>query len=219
MGSDDRLADEKPVHKVTLDAFWIDKTEVTNKMYSLCVEAGVCREPALNRSYTHSSYYGNSEFDDYPVIYVNWNMAKTYCEWADRRLPTEAEWEKAARGENANVYPWGNKTPNYRLLNYNSFVGDTTEVGTYPDGASIYGAYDMAGNVWEWVNDWYSETYYSSSPSSNPEGPDSGQYRVLRGGAWYFHDSNVRSAYRYGDDPDDPTIASSYIGFRCSRSP
>jgi len=194
------------------------------------VEAGVCKEPASKNSYTHSSYYGNGDYDHYPVIYVDWNMAKTYCEWADRRLPTEAEWEKAARwnppllvgeggGEGeAFTYPWGNDAPNNNLLNYNGAVGDTTEVGTYLDGASIYGAYDMAGNVWEWVNDWYSETYYSSSPSSNPEGPNAGQYRVLRGGAWinYFYDNSVRSADRYRLDP---TSTSSGIGFRCSRSP
>lgn len=205
---------EKPVHTVTLDAYWIDQTEVTNKMYSLCVEAGECNEPASASSYTHPSYYGNSEYDNYPVLYVDWNMAKTYCEWADRRLPTEAEWEKAARGEDANKYPWGNDAPNNNLLNYNSAIGDTTEVGQYPDGASPYGALDMAGNVWEWVNDWFSETYYSSSPSSNPEGPDSGQYRVVRGGSWNNNDNNVRSANR---NRNDPTNTNNNIGFRCSR--
>jgi formylglycine-generating enzyme required for sulfatase activity len=215
MGSDDGSSDEKPVHTVTLDAFWIDRTEVTNKMYSQCVEAGVCEEPTNTNSFRRSSYYGNSNFDNYPVIYVNWNMAKTYCEWADRRLPTEAEWEKVARGENASVYPWGNNAPNNNLLNFQSAVGDTTEVGTYPDGASIYGAYDMAGNVWEWVNDWYSETYYSSSPASNPEGPDSGQYRVLRGGAWSHYQNVVRSALRLSLDPSYSYLD---VGFRCSRS-
>lgn len=216
MGSDSGNENEKPVHTVTLDAFWIDKTEVTNKMYGACVAARVCDEPTIASSYTHTSYYRNSEFDDYPVIYVDWNMAKTYCEWVDRRLPTEAEWEKAARGDDANIYPWGNDAPNNTLLNFNNALGDTTEVGTYPDGISIYGAYDMAGNVWEWVADWYSDTYYGSSSASNHLGPESGQYRVLRGGSWNYAENNVRSAVR---DWYDPRYTYNYLGFRCSRSP
>ena len=215
MGSE-TYDDEKPIHDLTLDAFWIDKTEVTNGMYAKCVAAGVCNPPSSTKSYSRDSYYGNSEFDNFPMIYVDSNMAKTYCEWADRRLPTEAEWEKAARGTNGRTYPWGNNAPNNTLLNYNNEVGDTTEVGKYPEGASPYGALDMAGNVWEWVADWYSETYYASSPTSNPLGPDSGQYRVLRGGSWHNYDGYVRSAVRNGYDP---TVTNDFIGFRCSRSP
>jgi formylglycine-generating enzyme required for sulfatase activity len=139
MGSDNGGADEKPVHTVYLDAFWIDRTEVTYAMYAKCVQDGACNQPSSTKSDTRDSYYGNSEFDNYPVIYVSWKGAKAYCEWADRRLPTEAEWEKAARGENAFIYPWGNDAPNNNLLNYNGAVGDTTEVGKYQDGASPYG--------------------------------------------------------------------------------
>jgi formylglycine-generating enzyme required for sulfatase activity len=216
MGSEE-YDNEKPIHTVSVDAFWIDQTEVINATYAKCVEAGVCNPPSSTKSYTRDSYYGDSKFDNYPVIYVDWNMAKTYCEWVDRRLPTEAEWEKAARGTNANIYPWGNDTPNNNLLNYNNEVGDTTEVGKYPNGASPYGALDMAGNLWEWVADWYSDTYYQSSLSSNPFGPDSGKYRVLRGGSWSLkYDGDVRSASRYGFDPSLPF---SYIGFRCASSP
>jgi len=216
MGSDNGNADEKPVHQVNLDAFWIDLTEVTNSMYAKCVKDGKCDPPSSTKSYTHDNYYGNSQFDNYPVIYVSWDNAKAYCTWADRRLPTEAEWEKAARGTNANVYPWGNNAPNSNLLNYNNVVGDTTAVGKYPNGKSLYGAYDMAGNVWEWVADWYSDTYYIGSPSSNPLGPDSGQDRVLRGGSWNHDYDFVRSADRNGYSP---TITDSHFGFRCSRSP
>jgi formylglycine-generating enzyme required for sulfatase activity len=214
MGSDDGEDNEKPVHTVYLNAYWIDQTEVTNKMYSLCVDAGACEGPTSTSSYTHSSYYGNARFGNYPVIYVDWNMAKTYCEWADRRLPTEAEWEKAARGPDANIYPWGNKSPDANLLNYNGNIGDTTEVGAYPDGKSMYGAMDMAGNVWEWVNDWYSATYYSSSLPSNPLGPESGQYRVLRGSSWYRFVDVFHSSYRLRNAPD---VTYYYVGgFRCA---
>jgi len=159
----DRFKDEEPIHVVNLDAFWIDQTEVTNKMYALCVDAGICKEPTNISSYTHSSYYGNSEYDDYPVIHVDWNMAKAYCEWAGRRLPTEAEWEKAARGPDVNIYPWGN-TFDETLANFcdtncsfdwanksfNDIYADVSPVGNYPSGKSIYGVLDMAGNVWEW---------------------------------------------------------------------
>jgi formylglycine-generating enzyme required for sulfatase activity len=214
MGSDTD-SDEQLIHQVNLDAFWIDQTEVTNAMYAKCVDDGGCTPPPSSRSYARDSYYGNSEFDDYPVIYVDWNKAKAYCEWVGRRLPTEAEWEKAARGTDGLPYPWGNTSPNNTLLNYGGIVGDTTEVGRYPAGASPYGAYDMAGNVWEWVNDWYSETYYQSSSSWNPTGPSSGQFRVLRGRSWYFLDNDVRSANR---GRNDPSLASNLVGFRCSLS-
>jgi formylglycine-generating enzyme required for sulfatase activity len=214
MGSDSGNSDEKPVHTVTLDAFWVDQTEVTNKMYALCVGAGECPPPSSTKSYTLDSYYGNAQYDNYPVIYVSWNNAKAYCEWAGRRLPTEAEWEKAARGTDGRIYPWGDAAPESTMLNFN--VGDTTEVGKYPNGASPYGALDMAGNVWEWVNDWYGESYYSNSPSENPQGPDSGQFRALRGGSWNYYDRLVRAASRDWFAPDD---FNNNFGFRCARSP
>ena len=210
MGSDNGASNEKPVHQVTLDAFWIDKTEVTVRMYSLCVQAGVCNEPISKESYTHSSYYGNAEFDNYPVIYVDWNMAKTYCEWVERRLPTEAEWEKAARGTDARTYPWGNDAPNNNLLNYLSAVGDTTEVGKYSDGTSPYGVLDMAGNVWEWVADWY-DVYPGGDP--NADSYFGQKSRVLRGGSWDSSGTDARSAIRYGYFP---AFAYNYIGFRCA---
>ena len=209
MGSN---SDDSPEHLVNLDAFWIDQTEVTNSMYAKCVEAGICNPPNSSASKTRSSYYGNSQFNNYPVIYVNWNMAKAYCEWVDRRLPTEAEWEKAARGTDGRIFPWGNDPPNTNLLNYNNTVGDTTEVGKYPNGASLYGAVDMAGNVWEWVADWYDTAYYLGSPSFNPPGPVSGTNRVDRGGSWGNSETKIRSAYRYGLNP---ISADDSLGFRC----
>jgi formylglycine-generating enzyme required for sulfatase activity len=212
MGSDTGNADEKPVHQVYLDAFWIDQTEVTNAMYARCVADGGCTPPSSPRSSTRSSYYGNSEFDDYPVIYVNWNQANVYCDWAGRSLPTEAQWEKAARGTDGRRYPWG-ESISCNQANYRNCAGDTTKVGSYLDGVSPYGMYDMAGNVWEWVNDWYDSSYYQTSPSSNPQGPTSGQFRVLRGGSWSVIVSGVRSVVRSWDDP---SVTLSDFGFRCS---
>ncbi len=224
MGSDNGNSDEQPVHTVYLDSFWIDQTEVTNKMYALCVTAGKCDPPSSSQSFTRQNYYGNPEYDNYPVITVTWNDASAYCAWAGRRLPTEAEWEKTASWDNnkreKRIYPWGNPI-NCTLANYwgkySSCVGDTAEVGSYPSGASFYGALDMAGNVREWVNDWYSDTYYASSPSSNPLGPISGTSRVLRGGSWGEDDIYLHSAYRDANQPMEITGFSYYIGFRCSR--
>jgi serine/threonine-protein kinase len=215
MGSDRGASDEKPVHSVYLDAFWIDRTEVTNAMYDKCLKAGQCNPHDSNHSNTRNPYYGNLIYDDYPVIFVTWEDASAYCAWAGRRLPTEAEWEKAARGTDGREYPWGNDTPNKILLNYNAEVGDTSKVGSYPNAASPYGALDLAGNAWEWVQDWYSETYYASSATSNPLGPDSGQYRVQRGGSWVIDEHYIRAAARYWAVPLSAYI---YVGFRCARS-
>jgi formylglycine-generating enzyme required for sulfatase activity len=211
-------SDEQPVHQVYLDSYWIDKTEVTNSMYLLCVEAGACSEHVNKTSFNRSSYYGNARYDNYPVIFVDWDKAKIYCEWADRRLPSEAEWEKAARGLDGRTYPWGEKI-DCSLANYwgngiYNCAGDTDEVGNYPNGASIYGALDMAGNVSEWVGDYYSDSYYQNAPASNPLGPDSGQFRLLRGGSWLFGGGDVRSADRF---MNDPSRSNTYFGFRCAK--
>ncbi len=206
-------ANEKPQRSVYMDAFWIDQTDVTNVMYAKCVSAGACSQLTNPNA---SGYYGNSQFDNYPMIDVDWNMADAYCKWANRRLATEAQWEKAARGTNGRIYPWGNNAPDKTLLNYIfSAVGGPTAVGSYPNGASPYGALDMAGNVWQWVNDWYSATYYHSSPPSNPAGPDSGQYRVLRGGSSDDNGGDVRSAGRFSGVPTNGDL---FKGIRCAMS-
>jgi formylglycine-generating enzyme required for sulfatase activity len=154
MGSADSdgeaYADEKPQHPVSLNAFWIDQTEVTNGQYGLCMAAGACKEPARVSSNLHDQYYGNPVFADYPVIWVSWNDAQTYCKWAGRRLPTEAEWEKAARGADGRIYPWGNTPPDKTLADFGNQIKDVTKTASYPAGASPYGALDMAGNVWNW---------------------------------------------------------------------
>jgi formylglycine-generating enzyme required for sulfatase activity len=213
MGSE-TSSNEKPIHAVSLGAYYIDKYEVTNAAYERCMDAGACQPPKQSRSSTRTAYYGNPEFSEFPVIYVDWNMAKTYCEWRGDRLPTEAEWEKAARGADGRTYPWGDDV-RCNTANYRNCKGDTTKVGSYLENVSPYGLYDMAGNVSEWVSDWYDGSYYQSSPASNPLGPSSGQYRVLRGGSWYNMGIGVRSANRSYNTPDD---INSYVGFRCARS-
>jgi serine/threonine-protein kinase len=191
--------DFRPQRPVTLNAFWIDQTEVTNKQYAMCVSAGDCVLLLLLRSPLRSSYYGDPQYDDHPVIYVDWFMAKAYCEWAGRRLPTEAEWEKAARGTDGRIYPWGNDAPNDTLLNFNNYWTDTTVIRQYPAGKSPYGAYDMAGNVWEWTSSLYMPYPYDATDGR--EGLSATRERVLRGGSWYFEEGNSISIFRAGVAP------------------
>jgi len=209
--------DQSPVHRVYLDEYWIDQTEVTNRMYAACVADGVCKPPISFSSSFQESYYGKAEFENFPVIYVSQKFARTYCAWAGGRLPTEAEWEKAARGTDERKYPWGNDSPSCKLANYQGCKVDTVAVGSYPDGASPYGALDMAGNVWEFVNDWYGMAYYSLSPDSNPQGPASGDgdYVVLRGGSWSNPQEFLATTYRLDDGQDNMYTT---FGFRCSKS-
>jgi formylglycine-generating enzyme required for sulfatase activity len=224
MGSSSGMPDEKPIHIVNLPAFYMDKYEVTNALYKVCVDAGACQVPANTSFGIHGGVhgtYGDPQFDNYPVIWVDWNRSKTYCEWRGARLPSEIEWEKAARGTDGRKYPWGDVIDptfaNYGINvpdKYNGIFGKTTAVGSYPKGQSPYGIYDMAGNVWEWVADWY-DVYPGGDLSANSA---FGQqtYRVLRGGSWNDDPDLLRTTFRGGNTPDTTV---NYIGFRCASTP
>jgi formylglycine-generating enzyme required for sulfatase activity len=229
MGSEDANADndEAPEHTVYLDAYWIYKHEVTNEQYAKFLnemgnqsEGGATWLDASDEDANIHEHGGqwtaDSGYADHPVVEVTWYGAQAYCEWVGGRLPTEAEWEKAARGEDGNTYPWGEASPNCDLAQYSGCSGDAITVGSLPAGASEYGALDMAGNVWEWVADWYDADYYKNSPTQNPTGPASGTTRVLRGGSWFSYERVLRASLRLRSSPVGSNLN---LGFRCVPSP
>jgi len=208
------LEDERPRHQVRLDAYQMDVYEVTVARYARFL-AATNREPP--------SYWETvkpTEHGDRPVIGVNWDDAEAYCRWAGKRLPTEAEWEKAARGTDERQYPWGNQKPMSDLANYAlgarfSYSQVLMPVGKYDNAKSPYGLFDMAGNVWEWTQDWYDGAYYEKSPEKNPAGPEQGQFKVVRGGSW---SDLPKYLLTYGRFKLPPTTRNSYTGFRCAKS-
>ena len=211
--------DEKPYHKVHLDEYYIDKYEVTVDGYVGCVRAGKCLEPGSGEDCN----WRKDDRGSHPINCVDWSQAKSYCEWVGKRLPTEAKWEKAARGTDGRKYPWGNQptTCDYAVIERGCGRNSTWPVGSKPKGASPYGLMDMAGNAWEWVEDWYHWKYYESSPSSNPPGPSSSlinpvnshQARVMRGGSWQSDSNMMRTSDRSLLGPTNRL----FVGFRCAR--
>jgi serine/threonine-protein kinase len=223
-----RAPNEIPDHDVQLDAYWMDQLEVTNAMFALCMSRGGCTPPQSFKSQRRADYFNNIEFKDYPVVYVTWEQGKAYCEWAGRRLPSEAEWERAARGDDFRTFPWGEDKADGTLANFNFIVNDTSRVGSYAAGASPFGVLDMAGNVAEWVNDYYSFNYSVSNSVVNPTGPErSGSFnRVVRGGSLGDAEINIRVSKRSsvaGPNPNaEPGSSAALgdfsprIGFRCA---
>lgn len=207
MGSGKGWNNEGPEHAVYLDAFWIYQHEVTNDEYRACVDSGRCTAPDTVTCFSDPAY------NDHPVVHVSWFDAEAFCQWAGGRVPTEAEWEKAARGTDGRDFPWGNQNPNCSLANYKDCMGGTSPVGSYPAGASPFGVLDMAGNVGEWVADWCDDDYYSRSPYENPTGPNHGPGRVIRGASWDMAGPWLRTFTRLG------YIPSNELGFRCVVEP
>jgi serine/threonine-protein kinase len=236
-------ADERPQNEIYLDSYWIDKTEVTNNQFAQFLNdtgnhRGTClgadcmkvkEQHELSHIFLQGDHYEvESGYEDHPVIMITWYGASTYCHWADRRLPTSAEWEKAARGDDGRTFPWGNQFSGdeanfcdqtceiqHRDANYDDGYAYTAPVGSYPDGASPYGALDMAGNVTEYVSDWYDEHYYQVVPLNNPAGPDNGTLRVRRGSAWIGTLPDMRITFRSKSTPDS---LNNNVGFRCAQS-
>ena len=212
MGSSGPRADEQPLHTVSLNAFYLDQYEVTNGRYQVCVDEGACTPPAQTGSFTRSAYFGAPDFVDYPVVAVAWEQAVRFCAWDfGKRLPTEAEWEYAATGGDGRRYPWG---PDFDGTLLPTTANDTVPVGSFPGGVSPFGVHDMAGNVLEWVTDYYDSLYYVESDSDNPQGPEFGEERVLRGGSFGNPDGQFyTTTRRYHFAPSTAEID---VGFRCA---
>ncbi len=218
--------DEFPRHFVRLHRYWIDVHEVTNVKYLEFVNATGHRPALDDTCETDACRQGNlwkgksflKKIRNQPVTQVNWYDAVAYCTWRNKRLPTEAEWEKAARGPGGNLYPWGNKQPPGKATYRRKWRGvfTMTDVGSYPNGASIYGVHDMAGNVWEWVADWYERNYYKKKINTNPKGPKTGKFRGVRGGSWVNYEDTLHSAFRRWSRPE---VRFNDTGFRCAKDP
>ena len=215
MGNPTGDTDEQPAHQVYLDAFSIDRYEVSVGQYAAFLQATGVNSPSDWKTMNQPSNQKR------PVANIDWADAVAYCKWVGKRLPTEAEWEKAARGTDGRLYPWGNEAPTPLHANYGETGlnnhGESVPVGTLEEGKSPYGTYDMAGNVWEWVSDWYDHDYYKNSPSQNPTGPPMGGYKVIRGGSWNSNPRALRSADRYWDPPSFRSLY--FPGFRCVKTP
>jgi serine/threonine-protein kinase len=205
-----------PSHKVNVAAFYIDKYEVTNKSYGDCAYAVECRKPSRQGSATRNTYFTNQFFAGYPVIYIDWKMANAYCAWRGARLPTEAEWEKAARGTDERVYPWGGGEISCSFANVYGCIGDTDAVDQYEKGKSFYGVFGMSGNVWEWTSSLFANYPYDANDGREDQ-VKTGE-RMARGGGWNAFGGNSTNARLDTRLKLDPGHAGPYVGVRCARS-
>lgn len=211
MGSEQGDDDEQPVHRVFLDSFYLDTFEVTNGRFAKFVEA-IQSEPPWGFADQETPVVHAEK----PVRWVNWLEATGYCLWAGKRLPTEAEWEKAARGTEGRTYPWGNDLPTagHAVFGLKEGADTVAPIGNRDQGRSSYGIHDLAGNLYEWVADWYDETFYTTQPTVNPRGPVEGTVKVQRGGSYINGPYRLRSAFR---TKSDPTEHDAHVGFRCAQ--
>jgi len=202
------LGPENPAHKVFVEAFFIDIYEVTNASFAEFIKAKNRKPP---------TFWNNTDFNQpqQPVVGITWKEAQSFCKWKNKRLPTEAEWEKAAKGKEIYDYPWGNSLPTEEKLNFDSHTGKTMPVGSYEAGKSSLGVYDLSGNVAEWVYDWHGPEYYLFSPEKNPQGPSEGTYKVIRGGNWRNNKDDVKVTFR---NATTPKLKSKTVGFRCAKN-
>jgi formylglycine-generating enzyme required for sulfatase activity len=214
-GTETGRADERPRRTINLRAFMIDKYEVTNARYLSFIVATGHKEPF--NVYGTGSLFEMKGIGNLPVVQVTWHDAADYCQWVGKRLPTEAEWEKAARGTDGRSYPWGNTTPSTNLVNFDRDWVDMATllpVGSLPEGVSPYGVHDMSGNAREWVQDWYAKDYYQVAPNRDPKGPETGLLKVIRGGSWHSFEPDIRTAAR---GKGGFALKTHGIGFRCAR--
>jgi formylglycine-generating enzyme required for sulfatase activity len=228
MGSDSWSGSERPAHVVYLDSYYIDQFEVSNQAFADFLNEvgnqieGVAgkahwveeNDPDLQIQRIGDFWQVNPGREDHPMNEVTWFGARAFCEWRTARLPSEAEWEKAARGTDGRTYPWGETEPTCEMANFAGCNYDSVPVDSYPDWVGPYGTYNMAGNVHEWTHDWYDEAYYSNSPKENPTGPENGDYKIFRGASWFNGNFQTRTTYRY---PKLPVLTYVANGFRCAR--
>ena len=218
--------DEEPVHRVTLSSYWIDKYEVTSSNFSIFLNKNkneahrfIEITPSVTIELVNNIYQPRKGVENYPVNRVSWFGADAYCRWKGKRLPTEAEWEKAARGTDKRIFPWGNEFPDNSRATYRRKFNEQgfqvmEPVDGMKHGVSPYGAHHMAGNVWEWVSDWFDATVYQDENRKDPQGPESGTSKVLRGGNWYYKAYYMRTTYRFNEKPE---IFKVWQGFRCAN--
>ena len=218
--------DEEPVHQVTLSSYWIDKYEVTSSNFSKFLNENkneahrfIEITPSVTVQFDDNVYQPRKGLENYPVNRVSWFGADAYCKWKEKRLPTEAEWEKAARGTDQRIFPWGNEFPDNSRVTFRRKFSEKgfqvmEPVEGMKNGISPFGVHQMAGNVWEWVSDWFDATAYQDENRIDPKGPESGISKVLRGGNWYYKAYYMRTTYRFNERPD---IFKVWQGFRCAR--
>ncbi|MBT4258918.1 MAG: SUMF1/EgtB/PvdO family nonheme iron enzyme [Nitrospina sp.] len=218
--------DEEPVHQVTLSSYWIDKYEVTSSNFSKFLNENkneahrfIEIAPSVTVQFEDNVYQSRKGLENYPVNRVSWFGADAYCKWKGKRLPTEAEWEKAARGDDQRIFPWGNEFPDNSRVTFRRKFSEKgfqvmEPVDGLPAGVSPYGVHHMAGNVWEWVSDWFDSVAYQEGNRINPKGPETGISKVLRGGNWYYKAYYMRTTYRFNERPE---IFKVWQGFRCAR--